>query len=407
MAGVNESNVGLTFADQLVNDIVETLNNESSMRQYVKADTNWNGDYREGRVHVRRSGAVWYTEDGGAFPTPNKQTYVPYRTYRKFVAASIQLTDGAMAAAKKGKNVAKDVIQSETEGIMQEILKIENGMFFRDGTGSVGTVKATATTSPGDTYLTVDDARMLWEGCEYDLYNGSTFLSTFTVTSVAEAPTASNYASVDISPATSVTSGNKVYWRNSYGRAINGLDKLINDASETFQYVSTSTYPHYTSLVLDNSGTLRALTPGMFRSLLAGVRQRTGNKKPAQGLKCLSSSFQVINVEELYEAELRLQPSDKVAGQAIAAFQSALGRVDIIWNSDALYDKIFCCDFSQIGRAVQQPLSWRRDGGDVLKRSDVAGYYTGTALEISDLFIKERHTSAKLADLSYSLSSTY
>jgi hypothetical protein len=409
MAGVNIGNAGVTFVDQIVNDVVETLNNESGMRQYVKTETNWNGDYREGRVHVKRSGAIQYTEDGGAFPIAGNQAYVPYKTYRKFLAASIQLTDGALAAAKAGKNVARDVLQSETEGMMQDIMKMENGFFFRDGSGKVCDVTETLATG-AQTTQGVSDARMLWEDVEYDVYNGSTYLGTTSVDlndgslNASGDPQAGFTSS--LSASATVASGGALYWKNSYGRAINGLDKLIGDAATTFQGVDVSAYPHYSSLVLDSS-TSRALTPRLFRDVFAGLRQKTGNVKPSNGLKVLTSTFQAINLEELYEGELRLTPDTTIAGVAVGAFQSALGRVDLVWNSDALYDTIFFCDFSQIGRAVQKPLSWRRDGGQILKRSDVAGYYTGTAIEIADLFIKERHSSAKLTDLSYSLSTGY
>jgi hypothetical protein len=315
-----------------------------------------------------------------------------------------------LAAAKAGKNVARDVLQSETEGMMQDIMKMENGFFFRDGSGKVATLQETMATG-ATTNIEVDDARMLWEDVEYDVYNGSTYLGTTTV-DLNDGSVASGGVNVEVdftsslSASATVASGGALYWKNSYGRAINGLDKLIGDAATTFQGVNVATYPHYSSLVLDNS-TARALTPRLFRDVFAGLRQKTGNSKPSNGLKVLTSTFQAINLEELYEGELRLTPDTTIAGVAVGAFQSALGRVDLVWNSDALYDTIFFCDFSQMGRAVQKPLSWRRDGGQILKRSDTAGLYTGTAIEIADLFIKERHSSAKLTDLSYSLSTGF
>ena len=69
---------------------------------------------------------------------------------------------------------------------------------------------------------------------------------------------------------------------------------------------------------------------------------------------------------------------------------------------------MFFADFSQIHRGVQKPLAWRRDGkGSIFKRNDESGVYTATALEICEHFIKERHTSGRLDDLSYSRSTVY
>jgi hypothetical protein len=167
----------------------------------------------------------------------------------------------------------------------------------------------------------------------------------------------------------------------------------------TFQTVNVANYPRYSSLVLDNSSVKRDLTPALFRSMLAGLMAKSGSERPSDGLKVLCNSWQAVNVEELYEGELRLTPETKVAGINVASFQSSLGRIDIIVDTDCLYNKMFFCDFSKIYRAVQKQLAWRREGGSIFKRSDVAGVWTATALEIAELYIKERHTSGKIEDL--------
>jgi len=104
-------------------------------------------------------------------------------------------------------------------------------------------------------------------------------------------------------------------------------------------------------------------------------------------------------LEELYEGELRLSPSDKVGGLSVAAFQSSLGKVTINVDLDCLHNKMFFLDLSKIYRAVQKELAWRRQGDGIFLRSDNSGVWTATAIEISELFIKERFTSGKIEDL--------
>ena len=125
-----------------------------------------------------------------------------------------------------------------------------------------------------------------------------------------------------------------------------------------------------------------------------------GAENAGSGLTVLTNSWQAINVEELYEGDLRLTPETSVGGLVVAAFQSALGRVDILVDSDALHNKMFFVDTSKIHRAVQRPLGWRKQGGQIFLRSDAALVQTATALEIYDFYIKERHTSGKIEDLS-------
>jgi len=410
MAGVNIGNVGLTFTRYL-DGVVESLNQMSKARKLVRQDDQWTGDHIEGRLHTARSPSFGYLEDGSAFASPDKQDYVSYKAYRKFIGGSIQLTDGVMATASKSKNVARDVITSEVEGLMNGMLKHENFAFFRDGTGIAAT--ATTTAAAAATTLYVDDARALWDKARFQVYTTTVLRGDLTVTSVASAPSLSGgvYRAVVTVPALAmqVTAADVLYWNGSYGRAITGLSSLIDNTATTFQNVAVGTYPRYSSLVLSNSSVKRDLTPTLFRQMMAGIKQKSGSESPTDGLTVLCNNWGAINVEELYEGELRLTPESKVAGLAVASFQSAMGKVDIITDSDAPYGKMFFVDFSKIYRAVQKQLAWRREPGSgaIFKRSDVAGVWTATALEIAELYIKERHTSGRIDDLNETPATMY
>ena len=410
MAGVNIDNVGLTFT-RFLDGVVETLNHTSKSRNLVRKDENWTGSHIEGRLHTARSTAIGYVADGGAFPTADKQDYATYRAARKFIVGSVQLTDGAMATAAKSPNVARDVITSEVKGMMNNILKFENGMFFRDGTGKVATITDSMS---GSTDIQVDDARMLWDGGTYQMFPSTMTAGTsdgdVVVSNVESALHSSGDALVNFTGALPATSASDdvLVWNGSLNKAITGLDKLIDDALVAdFQFVSTTNFPRYTSMCLDNNGTNRDLTPSLFRQLLAGIMSRTGSERPSDGLTVLCNSWQAINIEELYEGELRLTPDSKVAGISVASFQSSLGRIDIMVDTDCLYNKMFFADFSKIYRAVQKPLGWRREGGSIFKRSDVSGVWTATAMEIAELYIKERHTCGKIEDLNETKSTAY
>ena len=78
MAGVNIGNVGLTFT-RFQEGVVETLNHTSKSRNFARNDDNCTGSHIEGRIHTARSTAIGYVEDGGAFPTADKQASQPIR----------------------------------------------------------------------------------------------------------------------------------------------------------------------------------------------------------------------------------------------------------------------------------------------------------------------------------------
>ena len=407
MAGVNIGNVGLTFT-RFLDGVVETLNHTSKARSLVRQEDKWTGSHIEGKIHTARSTSIGYVEDGGAFPVADKQDYQTYQATRKFTVGSVQITDGAMATAAKSPNVARDVVTSEVKGLMNNILKFENGFFFRDGTGTVATIAnghSTAADCP------VDDARMLWDGGTYNMFNAALTSKDgdVVVSNVESALNADGNSLVNFTGALPATSADSdvLVWNGCVNRAVTGLDKLIGDSASTFQNIDVAAFPRYSSTVLSNSGTKRDLTPSLFRQMLAGIQQRSGSERPSDGLTVLCDSWQAINVEELYEGELRLTPESKVGGLAVAAFQSALGRVDIMVDTDCLHNTMFFCDFSKIYRAVQKQLGWRREGGSIFKRSDVSGMYTATAIEIAEMYIKERHTCGKIEDLNDNKSTAY
>ena len=409
MAGVNSTNTGLALTNYL-DDISETLNHKAVGRLLCKKEEEWRGTHLEWRVHVGRNSAISPTDDGGAIPVADKQDYIAARAYRRMAVGAIQITDGAMAACKKSKAVARDVVESEIKGVMRDFLKFDNYFFLRDGTGVCGTVMVNyAGGTP--TLVEVDDARGLWEGATVQLRTVAGVLrGNLVISSIAEAPDANGFAQVTVAAGNvAMIATDILCWNQATGtNTITGLQALINTGEALFQNVVVTSFPHYGSLIMANGNVARDLTPGLFRQMLAGLRQKSGQDRPSV-VSVLGSNWDLINVEELYEGELRLSPGDTSGGLAVASFNSTLGRIDIITDTDAPYGQFEFADFSQIHRGVQRPLDWRRDGpgGAIFKRSDVATYYTANVLEVAEYFIKERHTSGRIEDLNYTPVSMY
>jgi hypothetical protein len=407
MAGVNVDNVGLTYL-HILDGVTETLNQASRFRNKVTQDYEWRGSHLEHKLHVARNNAIKFMNDGSTFPVANKQDYVSMKVGRRIVGGSIQLTDPVMATASKSPEVAMDVVASETEGLMKGILKFENFFYTRDGTGAVATVK-TGTTG---TDLRVDDARAMWDKGIYQVYDSTlaTNRGNLVVSKTASALDANGNAQVTTTATvpSGTTSGDKIIWDGALNIAYTGLSALVDDAiTGTFQSVTMSSYPRWTSLVLDNSGTARDLDPTLFRQLLAGILAKTGNEAPVNSLTAIGTQYQLNAMDELYESALRLAPSDKTSGTETPSFQSSVGRIDLQYDSDAPYGKIFLVDFSQIFRGVQKKLGWRVQNGQIFLRSDTAPVWTATALEICELYIKGRNSSGVIEDLTETRKTAY
>ena len=140
MAGVSIDTFGASFVDYLPG-VTETLNDTVVVRKLANKSYKWQGANISFFVHTARNHAIGNIQDGGAFPVPDKQDYVEAKAFRRFMAGSVQITDGQLANAATTKNAAIDAVTSELKGMMDGMGTYEGFMSYRDGTGSVGIVK--------------------------------------------------------------------------------------------------------------------------------------------------------------------------------------------------------------------------------------------------------------------------
>ena len=407
MAGVSISDFGASFIDYLP-DVTETLNNVVTMRKYARNDYKWEGANIQFYVHTARNFALGNIEDGGAFPVANKQDYVAATAFRRFNVGSVQISDGALANAATSKRAAIDVVTSELRGMTEGMAKYDEYMSMRDGTGVVGRVGTNVAATWG-----ITDARLIWDKQSYEIRSNAaiaTLRGTTTVNSVARALDANGNFAVTSSAALPAgsTATDFVVWPNAVNRCVTGLQSLVDDTAGTFQGVNTTTYPRYTSPVLDNSGTLRPLSPTLFRRMLAMIKQESGGTEAVNGLTVITNNWQGIEAEELYEPELRITPDTKTVGLNLPEFQSAFGRIKIVTSHDCPFNTMFFIDFNEIYRAVQKELDWRRDkAGGIFQRSDSSAVWRATALEIHEYFIKQRNRCGRIDDLAETAATAY
>lgn len=408
MAGVSISDFGASFIDYLPG-VTETLNNTVTLRKHANKDYQWEGQNISFFVHLARNHAVGNIEDGGAFPVADKQDYAEAKAYRRFLAGSVQITDGALANAATSKRAAIDVVTSELKGMLEGMAKYEEFMGYRDGTGVVGLLGTDVT---GTTWGATD-ARLLWDGQTYEIRDASditTLHGTVTVSRVSRALDANSQFAVTSSAAlpAAAAAGDYIVWPGSVNRAISGLDLLVDDATGTFQNINVTNNPRYTSPVLDNGGVNRPLTPTLFRRMMAMIKQEAGGQEALKGLTVITNNWQGIEVEELYEPVLQITPDTKTVGVNAPRFHSAYGTITVEMSHDCPFNTMFFVDFGEVYRAVQKELDWRRDkAGGIFQRSDQSAVWRATALEICEYFIKQRNRCGKIEDLSETVSTAY
>ncbi len=410
--GVTIDNFGASLQHNLPG-VIETLNNTVNAKKLTKGKVKkWQGSKLTKHVHVQRSSAISWAEDGGAITPSKKQSYEEAEAYRKFCTGQVGVTDGILNNASDTTYAARAVLESELRGMMTGVQKFYNYFWTRDGTGIVTLLGATVS---GAT-LTVDDARGLWDGGTYTCLDAGTPTTehfNFTMSKTARAYN-NTLGSATITPSASVASASQaaddyIVWGQgaykSYNRAITGLDAGIDDAASTFQGINASTYNRWTSPTLDAVGTL---TPDVLRKMIGMIFQEGG--KSTDGLTAVTEVWIANVMDAMFESAVRITPDTKVAGQATPTFQSTLGRIKIETDPDSPYGTIFLIDPSQISFAVQKELHWRpatNGGGGILARSDGSLRYTATFLEQSELFYEQRNRCGKMTGITETVGTAY
>lgn len=353
------------------------------------------------KVKVRWNPGIGYVEDGAAFPNAGEQTYVTAKVGMRYLAAKLPITDGVMFGIDGSGATVVDEATYELQGLTESAAKLQNWMCFGDGTGKVATVK----TGSATTTLIVDDSRMMWEGGSYDIYDGSTYVETVTVSSKSQTPTSNGWATITLSaaPTNSMVSGYSVVWGGSYNRAPSGLRKLIDNTATTFQNVNVSTYSNYSSLVLApySSTNPGSLTPQILRKALSGVKLKTGADEDVTTLM-VSSTPMLSVMEEMYENAIRIDTSTTVNGVRIQTFQSALGTLGLMSDTDAPLNSLYIVDTSDLGVREFRPFG-PREGGDLYMRSNDQLKYISTFVGMSQNFIQKRTTSARIDNIAIDL----
>lgn len=406
---------GANFIHYLGN-VVTVLNDVVRAKKLCKGKVKkWEGSKLVKHVHLERSPAIAFVEDGGATAPSRKQGYQEASAYRKFCTGTVGITDGQLNNATKTTHAAISVVESELRGMMTGIKNFYNYFWTRDGTGVVTLLGATAS----GTTLTVDDARLLWDGGDFSILDAATpttVHTTFRVKSTARSYD-NTLKSATVTPTATVAAAGQdpddyIVWGTgdwrSYGRAINGLDSLIDDSSTTFQGIDTSVWTRYTSPVIDaGSGTVE-VTPDQIRRMLAMLDQEGG--KVAQDTFILGNVWEMVRFDEMFESAVRITPDSKVMGQATPSFQSSLGKVTLVTDKDAPYGKLFFVCPSEITFAVQKELHWRpltNGGSGILARQEGNLRYTATAMEQSELFIEARNKCGKIKDLGETVATAF
>lgn len=410
----------LTTADSALKEfylptVREQLNNTNwLLSQIEKNSTDVEGRRAVLSLHVSRNSSIGARSSGGLLPGSNSgignQGYAEERVGMKRNYGRIQLEGDAIAAMKSDRGSFIRAVQSETQGVTEDLKRDVNRQLWGDGSGQIVQLGTTA----GSTTVTVNSAatavqlRQLSVGMRIDIGTATdvdAVASDRRITSVSFA-TPSSATFVISGAAVTTTSSHFVYRAglvasggNPSGVELTGLAAIIDSTGSLFN-VDPSSFPVWASTEMAGSGgTNRDISDSLLGQLMHRTQIASG-LMPGNDyvMACSDGVFRAyadtMTAQKRYQGEFNLK-----GGFSGLAVQAGGAPVALVWEQDAPAETLFYINTSHLKQHEMSDWDWMDKDGAVLSRVPNQDAYEATLYKYHELTTDRRNAHGKLLDI--------
>lgn len=263
--------------------ILTQFNDDLPLYKNVEKETKgWSGLQVVRSLKVRRNQGIGSGSDGGNLPSIGVQTNVQAIIAAKFNWLRFGITAGMVASSKNDAGSFVRQASYELEEGYNDLRNDINRQISWDGTGTLATVNTSSSSSTSLVIAgresTAPALQFVDVGLRFDVYTGTTYKATATVTAVSGAPTALT-ATLTLDTPISTTAADTLVRSGSYGNDIQGLLYSLDAGTSTIYSVNRTTYPSYQGSVVSASSNQLSLDYIKQAQILA--RRRGGSKPKA------------------------------------------------------------------------------------------------------------------------------
>lgn len=244
MATQTLSTADAILKDLYVGPIVEQLNFKTYVLDQIERDTD-HIDHTGRRaivpVHSGRNRGRGSRADGGALPAAGKQSWADAIINIRYHYSGIEVTDGAIEASQSNQGAFVNILDAESKGVSQDMRKDINRQVFGVGTGLLGTVAATATTT---NTVTLDSVQYVAVGDPVDVLRITDGDSSLTnaVNNPITQRTGGTTKTIVLTSAVggTITTGHGIFLNGSYNNEMDGLRNIVA-SSRTLHSINSAT----------------------------------------------------------------------------------------------------------------------------------------------------------------------
>lgn len=399
--------------------VVDLLNNSTVLGKYMNRSTKMRteGQYYVVPIRIGRNEGHGHIAENGRLPDPGRQAYDRAAYLTKYYYGRIKLTGPSMSATRSSRGSFLDAADAEISGLVQDMNRTMNRVYYGDGTGrlcriapattgSLSTVTVDypggfANAGPGTQYLR-SGMRVVIGGATFTAGSGnalairyikvlSTSANTIQLFSNPELTTTSAFdftatAGTDryLFTAASTDSGLGETGDFGYMNEPEGLASIIDDENpfgvETFGGSSSahwlgridrSNVPAWRATVLDNGGTPMIFQPSMF-SRLRDELETNGSNAP--GVYITSHGVRQAYFDSLSSG--RTYPNTMKFDGGYETLEH--NSVPVVPDRDCTKGRIYAIDFEALQMLYEEDYHWLDFDGSMFARMSDRDAYQAT-----------------------------
>ena len=360
------------------------------------------GKYVVFPIRTRRNAGIGARNELEALPTPGQQGYNAGRVSLKYLYGGLQLTGQSIELADKDFQAFASTLETEINGLKNDLVKDQNRQFYGDGTGVIATASAAGAGTNTFTANTGNRTQYAEVGQQIDIIQGSTLGNANpTVIASNRQVTAVNTTTgvITFDGAVATTSIGDIYVRTgNVKREVNGLASIVKGSGVIYN-IDPAVEPTWVSYVDSNAGTLRALSEGLMINAVDQARTTGGKTSVIFGnLGVRRAYFNLLQQQRRFTNTLEFE-----GGFKGLAFTTDQGDIPMVADIDAPPNTMLGIDESTIKFYRENEWSWMdRDGNKfqrVISASGTFDAYEARMYTYAEMGTLKRNAHFRISDI--------
>lgn len=379
---------GPKIENQLQNEVVTVKRLERTSQGVVETV---GGKYVDFPIKVGRNSGIGNRKENEALPTAGSQGYAEVHVPLTYCYGVVRLTGQLIELADKNAQAFASAMDSEMDGIKDDVAKDYSRQVYGDGTGLMASV-----TADGVNTVTVDNIQYLEVGQQIDIRTrttGAVVAADRAITAINESTLVVTYDGADV--AATATEG--IYRKDNFvsgqSRELSGFNTIFS-ATTALHGLDPAVQARWKAVVSANGGVNRPLSEGLMITVCDAVRTKGGKT---------SAIFTNLGVRRAYFNLLTQQRRYTDTKSFAGGFQGLPfnygTEIPVVEDVDARPNKMFFADESKMKIYRNKEWHWGDTDGTVLKWVSGFDAWTGFLKQYSELGTTMRCAQGLLSDI--------